>query len=69
MNWTGIRWGASAAIVASLTAGCAARMAAVSTQRTAYVVRAGLLGSDIFYCEAQEDADPQPVCSKVEEVK
>jgi hypothetical protein len=59
-----IRW-LSLILLAVFSIGCGARMATVSTEKTAYAVRSGFLGTNMYYCSA---ANPQqPVCKKVDE--
>ncbi|MBN1612564.1 MAG: hypothetical protein JW940_38395 [Polyangiaceae bacterium] len=51
--------------VALCAVGCGARVANVSDAQSAYVVRQGFLGTDMYHCTA---ANPQkPVCKKVVE--
>lgn len=51
--------------VCACATGCAARMATVSNQNSAYAARASVFGSDMYYCTASQPQ--QPVCVKVEE--
>ncbi len=44
--------------------GCGARMAAVSHEKSAYVVRNTMLGTDMYHCSADGS---KPVCKKVTE--
>ena len=55
-----------AGVVAIATSGCAARVAVVSQEKTAYVVKTGLFGltSTMFHCKAD---GAKPVCTQVEE--
>ncbi len=55
-----------AGVVAIATSGCAARVAVVSQEKSAYVVKTGLFGltSTMFHCKAE---GAKPVCTQVEE--
>jgi hypothetical protein len=55
-----------AGVVAIATSGCAARVAVVSQEKSAYVVKTGLFGltSSMFHCKAD---GAKPVCTQVEE--
>lgn len=47
-----------------LGAGCGARMAVVSTEKTAFVVRQGTFSTDVHRCTAESG---KPICTQVEE--
>jgi hypothetical protein len=55
-----------AGVVAIATSGCAARVAVVSQEKTAYVVKTGLFGltSTMYHCKVE---GAKPVCTQVEE--
>jgi hypothetical protein len=55
-----------AGVVAIATSGCAARVAVVSQEKTAYVVKTGLFGltSTMYHCKVD---GAKPVCTQVEE--
>ncbi|MEO5728999.1 MAG: hypothetical protein ABI134_26040 [Byssovorax sp.] len=55
-----------AGVVAIATSGCAARVAVVSQEKSAYVVKTGFFGltSTMFHCKAD---GAKPVCTQVEE--
>lgn len=52
------------ALCTAAAAGCGAGMANVSNAKSAYVVRQGFLGNNMYYCTA---ASGKPVCSEVQE--
>ena len=49
-------------VAGALLSGCAARMAVVSKAKTAYVLRAGFLSTDMYYCDATSG---RPVCKEM----
>jgi hypothetical protein len=55
-----------AGVVAIATSGCAARVAVVSQEKSAYVVKTSLFGlvSNMYHCKADGG---KPVCTQVEE--
>jgi hypothetical protein len=54
-----------AGVVAIATSGCAARVAVVSQEKSAYIVKTSLFGlsSTMYHCKAEA----KPVCTQVEE--
>ncbi len=55
-----------AGVVAIATSGCAARVAVVSQEKSAYIVKSSLFGlvSSMYHCKADGG---KPVCTQVEE--
>ena len=56
-----------AGVVAIATSGCATRVAVVSQEKNAYVVKQGFFGltSSMYHCKAEA----KPVCTQVEETE
>lgn len=55
---------AASCLVATAATGCGAGMANVSNEKTAYVVRDGMFGTNMYYCSA---ANGKPTCKEVDE--
>ena len=50
--------------MAMMSVGCGARMAVVGNEKTAFVVRQGAFGNDIYRCSAESG---RPICMQVQE--